>query len=88
MPTRLDSNTSVQLGILITLISAAGGAAWWASGITRDVAAVRENSDTMTAATLRLEAIGREHAATLVGLTKDVELLDKRLGAVESKMQR
>lgn len=84
----LDSNTRVQFGILVTLITAFTGAAWWAAGMTRDVAAVRENSDKMTAATLRLESLGLEHARMLVAMGKDVEALERRIAVLESKIGR
>lgn len=87
-PATIDSGTRVQFGILVTLITSFTSGAWWAAGMTRDVSAVRENSEKMTNAVLRLEGMGQEHARVLVALGKDLEAQERRIQSLEAKVLR
>lgn len=88
MASTIDSGTKVQIGILCTLLAACSGGAWWAATMAADVSAVKDNSDKMTAATLRIEAVVQEHGRKFAGVEEVLKAIDKRLDVVEAKVLR
>lgn len=88
MASTIDSSTKVQVGILCTLIATCSGGAWWAASMSKDVGAVRENSDKMTASMLRLEGMVSGHERKFAVSDELFKTIDKRLDMLESKVLR
>lgn len=88
MASTIDNSTKVQVGILCTLIATCSGGAWWAASMSKDVGAVRENSDKMTASMLRLEGMVSGHERKFAVSDELFKTIDKRLDLLESKVLR
>ncbi len=95
MASTIDTSTKVQLGLLITLLCTVAGGSWWAASMSEKVLAVKDNSDRMTASTLRIEEQLRGvstmqalHAKDIESIRKDQDAHNRRLEALESKTAR
>lgn len=75
MASTIDTSTKVQLGLLITILGAVAGGAWWASSMSEKVVAVRDNSEKTAAFSQRIYDLLISMGTTQALHAKDIEAL-------------
>lgn len=80
----IDASTKVNLGILITLISAVGAGGWWCSDVQSTIESVDDRLGGLQTSVERLVEADRVNSREVAVLRELVRSLEKRLALVET----
>lgn len=90
MPATIDNTTKATVGILVLMLGAVGGGAWWASDIGARVGSIESASDRQVVILERIEGkigewsrLANDNSKAIAVIATQMQALERRVDALE-----